>query len=143
LSSTAFKAFGLGGFAFLSLFCSGLVLAESTSASLLLTSNMEIREVVGASEEVSGRPSELVVENSASELLAPTDFTRRIFAGSPRCDLLTAFPFSPPTLPCAIGLGLTLRLAASVAAMKLALLGPVDEAAPRLFPPTTPAGDER
>lgn len=105
---------------------------------------MEIREVVGASEEVSGWPSELVVENSASELLAPTDFTRRIFAGSPRCDLLTAFPVSPPPPPppCAIGLGLALRLAARVAAMKLALLGPVAEAAARLFPPA-PAGDER
>lgn len=110
----------------------GLSLTGSTSWSPLC-SNMEMSEFAGARCAVSGRPSELVVEMLTAGLSVLAWAFLRIGAGSPRRDLPTAGLSSPP--PCAAGPvpGLTLLLAASVAAMKLVDLG--SAAAPAALPP--------
>lgn len=110
----------------------GLSLMGSTSWSPLF-SNIEINEFAGGRFAVSGRPSELVVERLTAGLSVLTWGFLRIGAGSPRRDLPTAVLSSPP--PCAAGPepGLTLLLAASVAAMKLVDLG--SAVVPAALPP--------
>lgn len=86
---------------------------------------------------MSGRPSELVVEVLTAGLYVLGFGFLRMGAGSPRRATLPAAPaLSSPPPPCTAGPepGLTLLLAASVAAMKLVDLGSVP-APPTALPP--------
>lgn len=109
---------------------SGLRLAGSTAAGSLLFSNMEISDVVGGREVVSvarlSALAEPLLGDASTGCRRGDPFHARVLA-----------PWSEATAPVP---GLALRLAANVAAMKLALFTSVDF--PLLLPPNNEESEE-